>query len=98
MTPDTTDPRIATVSSAIKDTVGLITNVIPAALHWHEEGFFKTHVARTTEFLCQVVRIHVRRIKYFQVPKVFFLDGRNVFLARPMTTFTSHSGYQVIEL
>ena len=97
VTGNATDPRIAAVSPAIKDSVRLITQVIRTALLWHEQSFLKTDMAGAAEFLCQIIRFHSRGIKYLQFPAPGF-DGLNVLFTGAMTTLTSNSGHQMIEL
>ena len=92
-----TDPRVAAVPPAIEDSIRLIPQVILTALLRHEQGLFKTYMASATDFLTQLVRFQLRRIKYLQIFTVC-LDGSNVFLTRPMTTLTGNSWHQMIEL
>ena len=97
VTGHATDPRVAAVPPAVEDSIRLISQVVLTALLWHEQGLFKTYVASTADFLTQLVRFQLRRIKYLQI-FIVCLDGRNMFFTRPMTTLTGNSGHQMIEL
>ena len=90
MTGNTTDPRIALVSPAIKNSVGLKTDVVEAALSWHDHYLVEAVVAGAAEFLRQFVRIHASWIKDLQVFKLSSPGSRNVFFARTMTGFTGY--------
>src|SRR2546427_4540397 len=97
VTGDATYPRITAVSAAIENSIGLITQVVHAALLRHEQSFFKTDVAGAAKFLRQFVCIQLCRIEYLQI----FASGPNghdMFLAGAMTTFAGNSRHQVIEL
>src|SRR3954447_15029436 len=92
-----TYPRIAAVSAAIEDSIGLITQVIHAALLRHLQRLFKTDVARTTDLLRQLICIQLCRIENLKILVAGF-DRRDMFLAGTMTTFTSNARCQTIEL
>src|ERR1041385_1921293 len=89
--------RIAAVSAAIEDSIRLITQVIAAALLWHEQGLFKIDVARATKLLRQLICIQLCWIENLEILIAGF-DRRDMFLSRTMTTFTSNARRQAIEL
>jgi hypothetical protein len=97
VTGHATNPRIAAVPPAIEDSIRLISQVVLATLLWHEQSFFKTDVASAAEFLTQLIRFQLRRIKYLQVFPAC-LDGDHMFFTGPMTTLTGNSSHQMIEL
>ncbi len=90
MTGDTTDPRIALVSSAVEYSVGLKTDIVETALPWHYHHLVEALVAGAAEFLRQFVRIHLPRIKDLQLFELASFDRGNVVFARTMTAFTGH--------
>ena len=96
VTRGATYSRIAAVSTAIENSVRLITQVIHAALLRHQQRLFKADVASTTNLLRQLICIQFRRIEYLKI-FVSGFNGREVFLAGAMTTLASNSGRQVIE-
>ena len=97
VTGHATDPRVATVSTAVEDSIRLISQIVLAALLWHKQSFLKTDMTSAADFLTQLVRFQRRGIKYLQLFAAC-LDGSNMFLTRPMTTLTGNSRHQMIEL
>src|SRR2546430_2402495 len=92
-----TYPRIAAVSVAIEDSIRLITQVIHSSLLWHQQRLFKIDVTGATDLLRHLVCIQLCRIENLKILIAGF-DRRDMFLAGTMTTFTSNSGRQMIEL
>src|SRR2546421_12054094 len=97
MTSNATYPRITAVSAAVENSIGLITQIVHPTLLRHQQCFFETDVASAAKFLGQFVRIQLCRIEYLQTLAAR-LNGRDMFLARAMTTFAGNSRHQAVEL
>jgi hypothetical protein len=90
MAGHTIDAGIALMPSTIEYSVGLKTHVVEAGLPRHNHHLVEASVTGAAEFLRQIVRIHLPRIKDSQLFELTSFDRSNVFFARTMTGFTGH--------